>query len=117
MSDSDKYDNINSGANNEAYSQFFGVPPGDNHRAHVPVIYVIQMELLLQQANILIHAYLLLERRGVDLDVLLSDGLDESHLREPLLQAAHEGEGRRRFAHVLFGRGDEDWPRSIVIAR
>ncbi len=40
-------------------SQFFGIPPGDNHRTHMPVIDVIQLELFLEQAYILIHSYLL----------------------------------------------------------
>ncbi len=85
----------------------------------MPVIDVIQLELLLQETYILIHAYILPERGGVDLDVLLSDGLDEAHLRISFLQSAHQSEGRCRFPDVLFGRGDEDRPWSIiaVIAR
>lgn len=84
------------------------VPPRNDHRAHVPVVNVIEVELLLEQADVLVHPYVLAEGRGVDGDVLLPDGLDEPHAVKALLEAAHEGEGGGGLADVLLGGGDED---------
>jgi len=55
----------------------------------MPIIDVIQMELLLQQTYVLVDAYVLVEGGGVDGDVLLAHGFDEAYFWEAFLEAGH----------------------------
>mmetsp|Transcript_12636 Transcript_12636/g.27786 ORF Transcript_12636/g.27786 Transcript_12636/m.27786 type:complete len:257 (+) Transcript_12636:388-1158(+) len=70
--------------------KLFGVPLRNNNRRHVLVIQMVQMEMFLYQANVLVHANCCILALRMHRDVLLSDGFDESNLVKSLLQSTHE---------------------------
>jgi len=63
---------------------------------------MIKLEVLSYQHNIFVDAYGL-TRSGPDLQVLLTDRLDEADLVEPLGEARHERKGRRGLPNMLLG--------------
>lgn len=75
----------------------------------MPVVNVIEMELLFQQAYVLVDLNVSPQRFRKDINVLLANRFDESHFGKTLLEAGHEGKGGGGFSDMLFCGGDEDW--------
>jgi len=75
----------------------------------MPVVNVIEMELLFQQAYVLVDLNVSPQRFRKDINVLLADRFDESHFGKTLLEAGHEGKGGSGLSDMLFCGGDEDW--------
>ena len=63
---------------------------------------MIKLKMLAHQHHIFVDAYGL-TRSGPDLQVLLTDRLDEADLVKPLGEARHERKGRRGLPNMLLG--------------
>lgn len=92
---------------NFAVDELFRISSRNNHRTHVIVIQMMEVESFSNQAHIFVHANGF-AGIGLDLDVLLADGFDESYLIKALLKTRHDGERCGSFTDVLFGGSDED---------
>ena len=71
------------------------------------IINVVEVEVFFHEAYVFVDS----DGGGVcglDGDVLLADGFDESNVWESFLEAGEEGEGCGCFSDVLFCGGDED---------
>jgi len=71
---------------------------------------MVQLEMLFDECRVLVHLYVLSREFIQNRQRLLTHGLEKAHaVSKPLLQTAHEGQRRGRFADVLPRCGDLCW--------